>query len=164
MPTHDEHPDDHDDRRPRLARPVDRDADYDRDYDDGYDRGPKSEEKTMGLLAHLLGLFTWVIGPAILLFTSGDKSPFVARHAREALNCQVMQIVYVLIALLFGGLIGVAVGTASGTASVGFIVGALVYGLLAIACIVFEIVCVIKAAMAANRGHDYRYPLTVRLF
>lgn len=159
-------PPDPDDRLP-LARPVRRRDDEDDDapeYEPDYDAGPSSNDKTMGLLAHLLGLFTWVVGPAVLLLNQADKSPFVGRHAREALNCQVMQIIYATLALVVAGLAGVGVYVLTGKGQFGFVAGYLVYILIALGFFALEIVCVVKGCIAANKGEEFRYPLVIRFF
>ncbi|MGB8193904.1 MAG: DUF4870 domain-containing protein, partial [Chitinophagaceae bacterium] len=50
---------------------------------------PTSDERTMALLSHILGLVIWIIGPLIIYLVKKDESKFVAEHAKEALNFQI---------------------------------------------------------------------------
>src|SRR5688572_6986193 len=47
-----------------------------------------SDERTMAMLAHLLGIFTWFIGPLIIWLMKKDQSAFVDDQAKESLNFQ----------------------------------------------------------------------------
>lgn len=107
------------------------------------------EQRTHAALAHalvLLGFFVPlanIIAP--LIFFLNDKSPgaFVKAHARESLNFQItMLIASVVIVPLCFVLVGIP---------------------LLCAQFIFELVVVIKAAMAANDGKSYQYPLSLRL-
>ena len=53
------------------------------------------DEKTMGLLSHLLGIFAGFVGPLIIMFTKGKDSPWVKDQSTEALN-------FALTALILG--------------------------------------------------------------
>ena len=44
------------------------------------------DAKTMGMLAHLLVIFTGFIGPLIIWLIKKDQSPFVNQQGKEALN------------------------------------------------------------------------------
>lgn len=50
---------------------------------------PTSEERVWGMLAHWLGLVTWLIGPSIVMGTKGRQSAFVRAQAVESLNFQI---------------------------------------------------------------------------
>jgi uncharacterized Tic20 family protein len=94
---------------------------------------PTSDEKTMCILAHLGGFVLWFIAPLIVWSMYKDKSRFVAEHAKEALNFQVtLGIYWLFLCIIFPVLI------------------------------VYEIVFVILAVMAANRGEMYHIPLNIR--
>lgn len=109
---------------------------------------PTPEERNWALAAHIGSLVAaWVamgfLCPLIILLTKGNESPFVRRHAVESLNFQITLLIYLLVSfLLFFVLIG-------------FVLIAVVG--------VFALVVIITATMAASRGEDYRYPLTIRL-
>lgn len=105
-------------------------------------------ERQWILLAHLAGFagfvfpFGNVIGPLVVWLLKKEKSPLVEEHAREALNFQISITIYAVIAsILFFVIVGMV--------------------LLPILIIV-QVVLMIKAALAADRGEFYRYPLTFR--
>ena len=101
------------------------------------------DDTTVAMLAHLLGLFTGFVGPLVLyLIKKDNSSPFVRHHAAEALNFQLTVIIAVLVSV---PLILVLVGI-----------------LLLIAIPIAAIVLTIVAAVRANGGDWYRYPLTIR--
>ena len=103
----------------------------------------KADDKTMGLLCHILGWLTSFVGPLILWVVKKDDSKFVEANAKEALNFQLS-----LIILWF-------LGVATSCIGVGFVI-------LAAAWVV-DIVFSIIAAMKANNMIVYRYPLAIRL-
>jgi uncharacterized protein len=101
------------------------------------------DDKTMALLAHLLGIFTGFIGALIIWLVKKDQSPFVERHAREALNFQItMAIAFLACGILFIVLIGIF--------------------LLPIVGILDLVFCIL-ATVAASKGQEYRYPFALRL-
>ncbi|MCE5185163.1 MAG: DUF4870 domain-containing protein [Planctomycetaceae bacterium] len=104
---------------------------------------PSSEEKTLALLCHLLGLFTSFVGPLILWLIKKDESKFVDDQGKEALNFQITVLIASLIASLLTFIC----------------IGFLLLPAIGIADIVF---CIL-AAIAANKGEAYRYPATIRL-
>jgi uncharacterized Tic20 family protein len=101
-----------------------------------------SDERTMGMLAHLLGLFLGVIGPLIIWLIKKDQSTFVNDQGKEALNFQIT----VLIALVACSVLSVVV------------IGALLMPIVGIA----DLVLIIMASIAANNGQTYRYPVNIR--
>jgi len=103
---------------------------------------PTQDDKTMGMLAHLLGIIGF-LGPLIIWLIKKDQSPFVDDQGKEALNFQIL--------MLIGYLIG-------GATSCLFI------GVLIIpAVIVVGIVFAILGALKAKDGIPYRYPFNLRL-
>ena len=112
--------------------------------------GPSAEEKQWAMFAHLSALAGAVlssafggwgtfIGPLIIWLIKKDTMPFVASQAKEALNFNIT-----VSAIFFG--IGALL-----TVPVMLVVG--------IAALVFTII----AAVKANEGIDYRYPVSVRI-
>jgi uncharacterized Tic20 family protein len=102
-----------------------------------------SDQRTMAMLCHLLGLFTSFVGPLILWLIKKDEMKFVDDQGKEALNFQIT----VLIASIAASLLT-------------FIcIGFLLLPAIGIADIVF---CIL-ATVAANKGQAYRYPVTLRL-
>ncbi|MEK6975083.1 MAG: DUF4870 domain-containing protein [Candidatus Thermoplasmatota archaeon] len=103
----------------------------------------QSDDKTLALLAHLLGIFTGFIGALVIYLVKKDSSPFVERHSREALNFQItVLIASVAAAILWIIIIGI---------------------FLSVAVWVVNIIFCIMATMAASKGQEYRYPFTLRL-
>lgn len=102
-----------------------------------------SDERTWAMLSHLSGLLLGFLGPLLVMLIQGPKSPFVRDQSVEALNFQLT----VLIAAFASFIL------------VFLLVGFLLLPLVIIAAIVFEVV----AAVAANRGERYRYPVNLRM-
>ncbi len=113
------------------------------------------ESRRMAVISHLGGLAPLVgvpgfVVPLVLWLMEKDKNPHVARHALEALNFQISVAIYVFaLATLIGLLWIIAVGL-------------LFIPVLLIVWLGRFVLCVI-AAVRANDGHFYRYPLTLRL-
>jgi uncharacterized Tic20 family protein len=69
--------------------------------------GPmSSDEKTMGLLAHLLGIFTCFIGPLIIWLIKKDTSPYVDAQGKESLNFQLSILIYCFVTCGLAGIFG----------------------------------------------------------
>ncbi len=101
-----------------------------------------SDSRTLGMLCHLLGLFTCFIGPLIIWLIKKDEDPFVDNQGKEALNFQItVAIAFIVSGLLALVCVGVFLGIAVGIADLVF-------------CIV--------AAAKANSGQAYRYPVSIR--
>jgi len=100
-----------------------------------------ADEKMWSILTHVGGiLFHWV-APLIAYLVLKDRGPFVRWHTRQALNFQLtLLIAYVVGIVLFIVFVGI------------FVV---------LAAAVLNIVFGILAAMAANRGEFYRYPIAI---
>ncbi|MGC9455365.1 MAG: DUF4870 domain-containing protein [Phycisphaerae bacterium] len=59
------------------------------------------EARTMGMLAHLLGIFTGFLGPLIIWLIKKDEQPFVDDQGKEALNWQLTLLIgYIISAAL----------------------------------------------------------------
>ncbi len=102
-----------------------------------------SDEQTWSMLAHLGGIVLGFLAPLIVMLTKGNESPYTRRQAVEALNFQITVLIgYVIASVLMFVLIG-------------FLLWPLLY--------IANIVLCIMAGMAANKGQDYHYPLTLRL-
>ncbi len=100
----------------------------------------KSNEKTIVIITHLLGIFTSFLGALIVLLVSKDK--VVKKHARIALNWQLTRLVYSGIALLL----------------IIILVGFLLLAIISLLNIVF---CVMAAVKAAD-GETWEYPYSIR--
>lgn len=117
------------------------------------------EERTWGMLCHLaafagvvLPSFGNIIGPLIVWLIYKDRFPFVDDQGRESLNFQISMTIYGAILVVFASLIGFV------TLGLGFI---LVIPAL-IVFVIVQVVLVIMAAVSANGGTPYRYPLAIR--
>jgi uncharacterized Tic20 family protein len=110
---------------------------------------PTRQERTWAMLAHLLPIpaitvaVGHIIAPLIIWLIKREESPFVNDQAKEALNFQISYSIY--------GLICGALSLAC--------VGFLLMIILAVAWVVLAII----AAVRANDGIAYRYPLILRL-
>jgi len=102
-----------------------------------------SDERLWATLIHLGGIILYFLSPLIGLLVLGPRGPFVRAHAVEALNFQISILIY-YVALIFVSIITLGIG-------------ALLYVPLGILALVF----MIMAAVAANRGEYYKYPLTI---
>ncbi len=126
----------------------------------GYSGGAptSNEERTWAMAAHIGALVTaWfafgLIAPLAVLLIRGDSSAFVRRHAVESLNFQISLLIYSLVGTVIGFVLAIV------TLGIGLlIIIPIVVGIALIA-----LIAVIKAGMKANRGEDFRYPLTIRI-
>ena len=127
----------------------------------GVDGGISTEERQWAMFAHLSalagGIITagWAgsigcfIGPLVIWLMKKDTMPFVGDQAKEALNFNIT------VAIIFFALFVLSVLTLG----IGLIVAIPVWIIVGIAWLVFTIIAAIKA----NQGERYRYPLTLRL-
>lgn len=106
----------------------------------------ESDERTMGMLAHILGAVTNVVGPLIIWLIKKEESPFVNDQGKEALNFQITI------------LIGYVVGAIIGLTPLGCIT-ALLFPALGIVSLIFGIL----GGLESNKGVVYRYPFALRL-
>jgi uncharacterized protein len=112
--------------------------------------GGVAEARTWAMLTHLSALtgfigvpFGHIIGPLIMWAIKKDKFPFVDDQGKEALNFQISMTIYGVVA---GVLCFVVIGIP-----------------LLIALVITDVVLTVIAAIAANQGETYRYPITIRL-
>lgn len=111
------------------------------------------QERTWAMLAHLsslLGFLSWIgiplvnlIGPFLMWQLKKDEMPFGSNQAKECLNFQISITIYALISLVLC------------LVFIGFL------GLIAI--FIVDVILTIIAAIKANDGIAYRYPMTIRL-
>ncbi len=123
--------------------------------------GPSAEEKQWAMFAHLSalvgGILTsgWAgsigcfIGPLVIWLVKKDTLPFVDDQGKEALNFNIT-VGIVFLALLILSIV---------TFGIGLIVAVPLWIIIGIAWLVLTII----AAVKANNGERYRYPLTLRL-
>jgi uncharacterized protein len=104
-----------------------------------------SDQRMWATLAHISGLLFGFLGPLVIYLVTKDRGRFVRSQSLEALNFQIT----LAIAVVVGVVLGIA------TLGIGFLLLPLVG--------VAALVLMILAAIAANRGEEYHYPLTLRL-
>lgn len=111
---------------------------------------PTENERTWGMLAHLSALAGLVIpiignvlGPLVVSIARSDQSPFVAAHAREALNFNISVTLAAIVCVVLMLVL------------VGFLLGSALF----IAWLVMTLIAAIKA----SEGATYRYPISLRL-
>jgi len=109
----------------------------------------QKDENNLGMLCHLLAFsgfiipFGGFIGPLVLWLMKKDESAFVDHHGREALNFQItMAICLILSSILIFVFIGL---------------------LLVPIFLIINVVFIIIASIAAQKGEQYTYPMTIRL-
>jgi len=107
-----------------------------------------TNERTMGMLCHLSAFAGYIvpfgnfIGPLIIWLMKKEEMPFVDDQGKESLNFQItvtiaMIVSAVLVLVVIGVFLMIGIGLAS---------------------LIFMII----AAVKANSGEHYRYPLTIR--
>lgn len=96
----------------------------------------------MAMLIHVTGIFTGFVGPLIIWLIKKDESAFVDRHGKTALNFFITLTIAAFVSVI---LIIVLIGL-----------------LLLLAVMVVGIVFPIMAAIKANNGEEYTYPLSIK--
>jgi len=104
-----------------------------------------TDEKTWAIAAHLSPFVASLVGlpflgPLVIYLVFRDRGPFVRHHSAQALNFHIIVAIGLLISIPLMFIL------------VGFVTAAII----AIGAIVFQII----AAIEANNGKWYRYPLT----
>ena len=121
----------------------------------GYNAAPQplspADEKLWATLVHIGGIFLSFLPALIGYLLLKDRGPFVRDHTRVALNFQISIAIYTIALSVVGG---VLVLVTLGIAAVIVIPVAVAFS---IAIVVFMII----AAVKANAGQYYRYPLTI---
>lgn len=97
------------------------------------------EDKTLEILAHILGILTGFIGPLIIFLSSENKK--VKQHAKNSLNWQISFIIYMFVSMI---LIFILIGI-----------------LTAFALVIINLTFSIIAAIRAGEGKIWKYPFTI---
>ncbi|MFG0247037.1 MAG: DUF4870 domain-containing protein [Phycisphaerales bacterium JB052] len=119
-----------------------------------YDPDATDDERTYALLMHLSLLAHLVLTliafgiPLIMWLVKKEESPFLDDHGREAVNFQISLFIWSIIFTV------AAIPISIITCGIGVVV--------AFVPTVVAVVGMIQAAIAANRGEFYRYPMTFR--
>ena len=110
---------------------------------------PSKDERTWAMLSHFSALcmfifpFGNILGPLIIWLIKKEEMSFVEDQAKEVLNFQISMTIYLLISgILCFILIGIP-----------FLIG---LG-------IFNVIITIIAAISANDGKYYRYPINLKL-
>jgi len=99
----------------------------------------KKEDNNLAALTHILGLFSGWLGPLIILLATKEES--VKNHSRVALNWQISFLIYGLVSALLALIL------------IGFFLLPVLF--------ILDIVFCIIAAIKANRGELWQYPLSI---
>lgn len=94
------------------------------------------------MVIHLASLVAGFIVPLILWLVKRDESAFIDAHGKEAMNWNISLIIYSIVSFV---LVLVLVGI-----------------FLLLALMLADVVFSILAAVAANKGEYYRYPMAIR--
>ena len=110
-----------------------------------------NESRMWATFCHLAALVAYlgiplgnIIGPLVIWLIKKDELPFVDNQGKESLNFQISMTIYSIVALfLCFVIIGIPI----------------LAGL-----VIADLVLVIIAAVKANEGIAYEYPITIRFF
>lgn len=103
----------------------------------------QSDERLWGTLAHISIPFIGFVGPLIAYLVFKDRSPWLKATSTEALNFSILYTILQFVCTLL-----ITVG-----------IGAILFPLVLVAGLVL---CIL-AAIAANKGEQYKYPVNWRL-
>lgn len=122
-------------------------------YDPSHPSGLSSSVRTYGMLTHLSAFAGALValafvGPLVMWLVRRDEHPFIDHHGKEALNFNLSMLLYFVI--------GIVASVA--TLGIGLVV------VIPAAAIFFLtwVIATIVAAVKANQGEGFRYPLTIR--
>ena len=111
---------------------------------------PTKDERTWAMLCHFSTLFIFlgipfsnILAPLIIWLIKKEEMPFLNDQGKEVVNFQITMTICILVSALFCIiLIGIP-----------FLIGLLIY----------NFIITIVAAISANDGKSYRYPINLRL-
>ena len=105
-------------------------------------------ERDWAMFTHLAALAIFItgiggiVGPLVMWLMKKEEYPFVNEQGKEAVNFQISILIYIIVSIpLIFVLIGIV---------------------LLPAVAVFNVVCIILAAMKTQNGEHYQYPLSIR--
>jgi len=102
-----------------------------------------SDQRLWATLAHIGPIIIGFVAPLVIWLIYKDRGRYVADQAKEALNFQItVTIAATISSILIFAFIGIV---------------------LLPAVLIVALVLMIMAAIAANKGQAYRYPVTLRL-
>ncbi|MBI1249648.1 DUF4870 domain-containing protein [bacterium] len=100
------------------------------------------DDRNLAVLCHVLGFFSWILGPVIIWILLKDKSPFIDFHGKQAINFQITLTIAAMISVV---LVCVYIGL-----------------LLMLAVVVVEIVYIVIASLKAQQGEYYVIPVAIQ--
>ncbi|MEE9368640.1 MAG: DUF4870 domain-containing protein [Pontiella sp.] len=112
--------------------------------------GTTKTERQWAVGCHLIPLVGYmlpiasVIAPLVLWLIKREDGAFIDEQGKESLNFQISILIYVFAATILIPVLGLGV----------LLLGALV---------VFDVICMIIAAIKASEGTSFRYPLCIRI-
>lgn len=117
-------------------------------YNGGAQPMSPQDEKTWATLTHIGGIFFLFVPSLIVYLVCKDRGPFIRQHSRAALNFQITAGIALIASWIVGTILLLVV--------IGF-----VFYLLALVVSILLVIFSIMAAVAANRGEYYNYPLAI---
>ncbi len=105
--------------------------------------GGGTDERTLAILTHVLGIFTGFLGPLVVYLVARPDQRYAKHHAAESLNFQLTFLIAWIVAIV----------------SIFVLIGLVLIPLVWVGALVLEIM----AAVAASRGEWYRYPVNIRM-
>ncbi|MGC2131470.1 MAG: DUF4870 domain-containing protein [Candidatus Aquilonibacter sp.] len=103
---------------------------------------PSANDKVAAMAIHIAGIFFWFI-PSLVVYFAVSGNPWLKEQARNALNFQLTMLIAFIIGIVLS-FIGI---------------GFLIIWAVEVVVVVFSII----AAVKANQGETYKYPLTIEL-
>lgn len=129
-----------------------------------------SEEKTWGVLTHLLSLsggiipFGNILGPVIMWILKKEESDFVDENGKSSINFNLSFMIYYIV-LLFS-FVPLLIGTGIAVGEFNYPEASMIFpfALLGIfvLLLLLHFVLVILAAIKTANGEVFRYPLSIR--
>ncbi len=115
-----------------------------------------ADRKNWAMAAHLSALIAFVgipslIGPMVVWLAKKDSDAYVTAHSVDALNFNISVLIYTIVGSIALGVIGI----------VTFGIGLLLAIPVVIIALIVWLVLVIQGGMAASRGEQFRYPITI---
>jgi uncharacterized Tic20 family protein len=115
-----------------------------------------ADRKNWAMAAHLSALVGFVgipslVGPLVVWLAKKDNDAYVAAHSLHALNFNISVLIYTIVGSMALGLFGLI------TLGIGLL---LAIPVVIIAFVVW-VVLVIQGGLAASRGEQFRYPMTI---
>lgn len=116
----------------------------------------QADERNWAMGAHLSALVAFIgvpslVGPLVVWLIKKDDSPYVAAHSVHALNFNISVLIYIIVASILTVIIGLV------TFGIGLILAVPVM----LVAFILWLVYVIMGGLAASRGEEFKYPVTI---